>query len=310
MPEFLARLVVGILPVILFLLGLIYFDSYKLVRMRWVLGTIALGGVVAGVTYLINVWLITNLNLDIRVYSRYIAPVIEELAKALVLVFLENLYYLQSLPDSRFVVWLVRGCGTAIMHGGATAIFGIMAKGLSERDGVPVALAYVPGLMLAAIVHSVFNHFFLTPLLSTVGILIALPPLVVWIFERSEKSLARWINVGFDAHTELLELIESGGLSESKVGLYLTSLKERFRGEVVADLLCYLRLHVELSLRAKGLLMLRESGFRAEVDEETRAKFKELEFLEGSIGRTGKLAMAPFLQLSNQDLWQLYMLGK
>jgi RsiW-degrading membrane proteinase PrsW (M82 family) len=336
MPEFLARLVVGILPVILFLLGLIYFDSYKLVRMRWVLGTIALGGVVAGLTYLINVWLITNLNLDIRVYSRYIAPVIEELAKALVLVFLlrahrigflvdaaiygfaigagfalvENLYYLQSLPDSRFVVWLVRGCGTAIMHGGATAIFGIMAKGLSERDGVPVALAYVPGLMLAAIVHSVFNHFFLTPLLSTVGILIALPPLVVWIFERSEKSLARWINVGFDAHTELLELIESGGLSESKVGLYLTSLKERFRGEVVADLLCYLRLHVELSLRAKGLLMLRESGFRAEVDEETRAKFKELEFLEGSIGRTGKLAMAPFLQLSNQDLWQLYMLGK
>jgi hypothetical protein len=164
--------------------------------------------------------------------------------------------------------------------------------------------------MLAAIVHSVFNHFFLTPLLSTVGILIALPPLVVWIFERSEKSLARWINVGFDAHTELLELIESGGLSESKVGLYLTSLKERFRGEVVADLLCYLRLHVELSLRAKGLLMLRESGFRAEVDEETRAKFKELEFLEGSIGRTGKLAMAPFLQLSNQDLWQLYMLSK
>jgi hypothetical protein len=73
-------------------------------------------------------------------------------------------------------------------------------------------------------------------------------------------------------------------------------------------MLCYLRLHVELALRAKGLLMMREAGFAAAPDEETRASFKELEYLEDSIGPTGKLAMAPFVRISGHELWQLYML--
>src|SRR5262249_31707735 len=137
-----------------------------------------------------------------------------------------------------------------------------------------------------------------------------LPLLAFTVFERSERSLERWLHVGFDADTELLELINSGELSESRVGAYLHSLKERFRGEVVADMLCYLRIHVELSLRAKGLLMMRESGFKVDPDEPTRAKFKELEYLERSIGKTGKLAMAPFLHTSGKELWQLSMLGK
>ena len=44
-----------------------------------------------------------------------------------------------------------------------------------------------------------------------------------------------------------------------------------YRGEVVADMLCYMRLHVELALRAKGVLLMRESGLEAPIDEETRA---------------------------------------
>ena len=42
-------------------------------------------------------------------------------------------------------------------------------------------------------------------------------------------------------------------------------------------MLCYLRLHVELALRAKGMLMLRESGFEEPpLDDETRAQIEEL----------------------------------
>jgi len=57
-------------------------------------------------------------------------------------------------------------------------------------------------------------------------------------------------------------------------------------------------------------MMLREAGFRLDVDPEVREKFKELEFLEKSIGPTGKLSIAPFLHQKSRDLWQLYMLGK
>ena len=94
------------------------------------------------------------------------------------------------------------------------------------------------------------------------------------------------------------------------MGTYLHTMKAKFRGPVVADLLCYLRLYTELALRAKGILMMRENGFDVPVDEPTRAKFAELRYLEISIGKTGLLAIQPMCHMSHKDLWQLYMLGK
>ena len=104
------------------------------------------------------------------------------------------------------------------------------------------------------------------------------------------------------AHDEVMD--------RSCCGRYLDTLKRRFHGPVVADLLCYLRLHTELALRAKGVLLMRENGFDVPVDEATRDKFTELEYLEKSIGRTGLLALKPMLHMRHKDLWQLYMLGK
>jgi hypothetical protein len=116
--------------------------------------------------------------------------------------------------------------------------------------------------------------------------------------------------VGLDADAELLRLMQSGEFSQSRAGSYLQSLRDRFRGEVLADMLCYLRLHVELSIKAKGVLLMRESGFNVPPDAEVRAKFDELRYLERSIGATGKLAIMPFLHTGSHDLWQLHMLGR
>jgi RsiW-degrading membrane proteinase PrsW (M82 family) len=327
-------LAAGLLPVLLFLGCLIYLDSYKLVGLRQVLLVIVAGGVVAGAGYGLNVFLFQRLSLEFTTYSRYVGPVIEELLKGLVLVYLirshrvgflvdaaifgfaigagfavvENIYYLNLLPDARFVVWIIRGFGTAIMHGGTIAIFGIVSKALSESHPGRGLLNLLPGVLVAILLHSFFNHFFLSPLLSTLLVLLALPPLIVLIFQHSERSLQDWLGVGFDADTELLDLINSGQLSESKIGSYLQSLTGKFRGEVIADMLCYLRLHTELGLRAKGELMMRECGFKSELEPDIKAKFEEMKYLEGSIGRTGMLAMMPFLHVSDKTIWQLYML--
>ncbi len=74
-------------------------------------------------------------------------------------------------------------------------------------------------------------------------------------------------------------------------------------------MLCYLRLYTELALRAKGVLMMRENGLDVPVGERTREKFEEMKFLEESIGKTGVLAMKPFLHMTRKDLWQLYVLS-
>jgi hypothetical protein len=182
--------------------------------------------------------------------------------------------------------------------------------GLAVAERRPGLRAFLTGLALAILLHSGFNQFLLSPRTSTLGIVTVLPPLLYVVFRFSERSLGDWLGKGFDADTAMLELINSGRFAGSPVGRYLKTLKGKFEGPVVADLLCYLRLHTELSLRAKGILMMRESGFEVPVDPATRDLFTEMRYLEKSIGRTGVLAMKPMLGMSHQDLWQLYMLGK
>lgn len=53
---------------------------------------------------------------------------------------------------------------------------------------------------------------------------------------------------------------------------------------------------------------MRENGIEVPAGERTREKFEELRYLENSIGRTGCLAMRPFLQMERKDLWQLNVL--
>ena len=325
----------GLLPVCCFLAALVYLDSYELVPLKWVVGTIVLGCATGLASYVLNSVGLQWFDVGFTAYTRYVAPIVEEALKAAVIWVLmrnnrigflvdaaifgfavgagfaifENLYYLTILPDTRMGTWIVRGFGTAMMHGGATAIFAVITHTMLEQYPTKGRLALLPGLLIAAIIHSVFNHFFLAPLVNTALVLGILPLLFTVIFDRSDKALSEWLGAGFDADTELLELINSGALSASRVGLYLQSLREKFEGPIVADLLCYLRLHTELSIRAKGLLMMRESGFVNKAGEQTRAKLDELEYLEKSIGTTGKLAIKPFLRMSRKDLWQFFRLS-
>jgi hypothetical protein len=156
----------------------------------------------------------------------------------------------------------------------------------------------------------VFNHFYVSPNLTTVLQLLVLPVFFVGVFHLSELRTRDWLGVGFDSDAELLELIHSGRLSDSRIGSYLEQLKRRFEPTTVADMLCLLRLRLELSIRAKGILLMRQAGFSPEPDPELEAHFAELRYLEHAIGHTGLFAMAPFFHFSDRDLWQYHMLGK
>lgn len=327
---------VSVLPVLLFLGALLYLDSYKLVALRAVVAVVACGAMVAGISYVANGFALGWIVIDLPNYSRYIAPFIEEFLKGLVVVALirshrigflvdaaifgfavgtgfamvENLYFLRLVPDAGMGTWIVRGFGTAIMHGGATAIFAVMGLSMLERAKHASIVDLLPGYALAVLLHSGYNHLTQEPRWATLAILLVLPPLFYFVFERSEKAVGSWLGMGFDADAEMLELINSGSLSDSPVGQYLHTMKDKFHGPVVADLLCYLRIHTELALHAKGILLMRENGFDVDVDEATKAKFTEMRYLEESVGKTGLLAIQPMCHMSHKDLWQLYMLGK
>jgi len=333
--DFVAHALVGLLPVCCFLGALVFLDSYKLVPIRWVLGVIGLGCVAGLLSYPLNVGSRNILGIDFLTLTRYVAPFIEEALKGMIVVYLvrrnrigfpvdaaifgfgvgagfaifENLYYLRAMPDMVLGTWIIRGFGTAIMHGGATAIFAIVTHTLMGQNPTRGNVLVLPGFVVAVVAHSVYNHFFLMPIINTLVVVASLPILFAIVFQQSERSVQDWLGVGFDADAEIIGLINSGQFTTSKIGLYLHSLTQKFEGPVVVDMLCYLRLHKELAMRAKGLLMMREQGFMDKPGAETKAKLEEMKYLVSSIGPTGLRALNPFLRISRKDLWQIYMLS-
>lgn len=330
------RAAIGLLPALCFLAALLLLDGYKLVRLRTVTAIIAIGGVVAVLCYFINLGVIRAGSIDFDAYSRYGAPIVEESLKAVVILVLirtrrigflvdaailgyavgagfatvENLYYLRELTDPHVTVWIVRGFGTAVLHGGVQAIFAALVLANVDQRGTLDARAFMPPLALAVVVHAAFNQFVLPPIQQTLLVMVLVPPLLLWVFVRSERSVQGWIGTGFDADHELIGLLDSGEFSQSPAGQYLYALRSHFPGEVVGDLLCYLRLYTELALRAKGLLIMRENGIDVPIDQETREKLQELRYLEGSVGPTALRTLHPMMRMSRRDLWQMYMLGK
>lgn len=334
--EFLVKILVSLLPVFAFLGALVILDTYKLLKFGSVLTTVFVGCVIAMISALINVWVMERFDLAFSYFTRYGAPLIEEILKGVFVVYLvkanrigfmvdaaiygfaigagfaftENIYYFHSILDTSLYVWVIRGFGTAIMHGATTATFAVISDVVSDRKASEKLPVFLPGLGTAVVFHSFYNHFFLSPVVYTVLLLTTLPAIAVIVFKRSEKSLGDWLGVGFDSDAELLEIINKGKVSDTNVGRYIQSIKDRYPGEVVFDMICLLRIYLELSIRAKGILMMREAGLETKPDPGIKEKFNELDFLERSIGRTGKLAISPFLHKSSEDLWQLHVLGK
>ena len=328
-------LALGVLPVLLLLAGLRVMDSYRLVSGPAVSRSLGAGAVAAALAFAANAWLLDH-GVDDGAVRRYLAPILEETLKAAWVVVLirthrvgflvdsgihgfaagtgfavvENVYYAWAVGSTGLSFWLVRGLGTAVLHGTTTAIVAIVSQGLSERRAAAGFLPFLPGLALSIGIHSLYNHLLFNPLLATSTILVVTPLLLVAIYERSERATRAWLGMGLDSDVERLELILSGDERHTPIGEYLESLRHRFEGPILADMLCLLRIHLELGIRAKGTLIARAAGLDLPVDEDVRAGLEELRYLERSIGRTGRLAMLPLLRTRTRDLWQVYVLSR
>ena len=329
-----SRILISLSPVIVLALILYLLDSYKLVKWPCACASLLKGAAAALCCLGVNLFMMHTLPVDLAFYSRYIAPFIEEAAKALLLfdlisrkrigflvdaaihgaalgagfAVIENIYYLYHLAEPSLLLWFIRGFGTAIMHASCTVLFGILCKRMCDHHGQPGLKSWGPAYLAAVLVHSSFNHFWLPPIYMTLAMMVILPPLIILVYENSERSLRKWLTLSMDEEMAMLEMILSGRFSQSKFGQYMLSLRTHFPAAVVVDLLCYLRIYLELAIRAKGILLLRQHGIPAQPDAMLKEKFLEFKFLEKSIGKTGKLALAPFMRLEDRELWQLYML--
>jgi RsiW-degrading membrane proteinase PrsW (M82 family) len=330
------NIIVSILPVFLLLITLIFFDSFKLVKWYNLAVCTACGAAAAILSYFLNTILISLFQSDFSFYAKYISPELEELLKAIIiLIFIrigkigfaidgailgfavgagfslvENSFYLASLPDQNILIWIVRGFGTAIMHGGATSIMTVTAMFLTSRKDHFSTTLLLPGLAFGIVIHALYNQFLVPPLISTAALFFIVPATMIMLFNNNEKSLRQWLEFEFDSEAKLLLVIKSGKFSESRLGSYFLSVKDRFPREIIVDMLAYIQLYLELSIKAKAILMLQEQGFPVLRDPDIDNKLKELEYLRHSIGKTGLLALSPILRMSRKDLWKINLLQK
>src|SRR5262249_47193002 len=152
---------------------------------------------------------------------------------------IENLWYLQSLSDANYSAWLVRGFGTAVMHGGATALFAAASHEMNERQFVGDATQYrfnaflfLPGFIAAYVLHSAFNHLAHVPTLAMALTLLLVPLALFFILSRSERATQHWIKTDRDAHRTALDAIRGGRFAESEQGRRLKAIAARFQGAV------------------------------------------------------------------------------
>jgi protease PrsW len=327
-------IVASLLPVLVFLAVLLLMDSFKLVPFRAVSVALLAGAVSALAALAFQTWLVAETGMSERALYRYAGPVTEEILKAVYVVIVlrrgrlgflvdaalvgfsvgtgfalvENLEYLRRVNDGSLILWLVRGFGPAILHGAMTALFAILLKSLSDRYPARGVLIVPAALALPMAGHSLYNHFPMPPVVATCVLLILVPAVVTVVFERSERATREWVGEGLDLDVELLNLVTSPDFGRTRLGKYLGELKERFPGPVVADMFCLLRVELELAIRAKGMLMAREAGLELPADSDVKARLSELRYLQGSIGPTGLLALAPLRVSSDRDQWHSYLL--
>jgi len=325
----------SLLPVVVFLLGLCLLDSYRLVRPSAVVVSVGLGVAIALAALAILRIVVAAGGWSQYRYSSLAGPAVEETLKfgymaALIaskragfmidaaihgfavgagFAIVENVLFLSS-ADSSLAVSALRGFGTAIMHGGTAALAGIVAVRFAEARGAGSGAGLMIGFATALGIHVLYNQAVAFPAAAAAGAMIVLPVTIVFFFREGQAAIRRWLGVGFDTDAELLEMVSGGQIGGSKIGAYLCSMREHYPPAIVADMFCLLRLRIELSIRAKGILLMRQAGFEPPRDPEMSEKFDEMRHLERSVGTAGMLAMQPLLRWRDKDLWEINMLAR
>ena len=225
----------ALIPVLVLLAVFDWLDAFELVNFKEILILLLLGGVAALLSWPVSGRLLDTLPIGFSVYSRFVAPWIEEAIKGLVIVALfrmnrigykldaviagfaigagfsvvENIIYLLHFPDYGAGTWLVRGFGTAVMHGATLAVLAAIAHQFAERENREAASEFdfhfwwfVPGYLVAVALHTAFNQFPDRPLVAMLGAIVVAPLTLIGIFYVGSHEAHRWLVVEMAEHRD------------------------------------------------------------------------------------------------------------
>jgi len=335
------KFLVSIVPVVAFLLVFSRLDVFDFLSLKVIAALLLAGAGAAVLSLTVNGSLIYTFSIETGRYSFFFAPVVEELFKALPIIILfhhnrlgykldagisgfaigagfamiENMWFLTEITDSNLSTWLVRGFGTAIMHGGTTAIFSLIGHEMTERQAESGSATYsfrliyfVPGILVAILIHFLFNYFVGQPLVTMLLTLLLVPLVLFLTFAFNEQAISKWLKDDSEKHRQALDDIESGKFAESKDGLAIRKIMERSILGNIDDVFAYILLMNQLILRAEELILASHDDEEIDAGEAEVEMFERLMLLEGRIGPITLMSIEPHLGFSRNDIWEFNQL--
>lgn len=327
----------ALLPIAIYIYVVYKLDNFSLLSVKRLLTLVLCGMLAAVVCY--GLFTLTGKIMPERV-SDLANPVMEEMVKAIPLLILawrkkmvffidsiicgaavgggfsilENVFYLVLGDSLGFGTMLFRGLEVALIHMGCSACIAtafMFAVRLSERSKAKKVVKHSDVVMAASlliispILHVLHNAFHFNPFMQFVFVIGAVAALLIWIYQYDEDMIHSWLDNGLDTQVNLLQSIREGHLDETNTGQFLMSVKKSFPPEVFFDVICYVQLHVELSVAAKSRFMLREVELEMPLEDAQKEKylslFTEFKILEQRLGKTATMIVAPVVKLDPAD---------
>lgn len=328
----------ALVPVLVLLVVFIWLDAFKLMSLKEILSLLVMGGIAAGLAWPVSGRLLDTLPIGFSFYSRFVAPWIEEAIKAGMMIILfrlnrigykldavisgfaigagfsvvENMVYLLRFPDYGAGTWLVRGLGTAVMHGTTLAVLAAIAHELAERETREAAgdfdfhlWWFLPGYLTAVALHTAFNQFPDRPLLAMLGAMIIAPLAIIGIFNFGAAEAQRWLTAECAAHHIQLDELRSGKWPDSPAGNKISALAKRLDGESAKRVRRYWEVQAWLVVQAEEVMMEEAAGDVHIAREEIRAAFAELAGLRQALGKSTFTALKALLPFSRNDYWEV-----
>lgn len=316
-------LAISIIPNLLYLLILKALDSFALARFKLVLRNMLIG-----LAWCALAFVLTNpvcLGIPVTVGDVSLMPLIEEVLKGIIpvcLIFrhkfrfmaqsliygaavgsgfslLENILYFYFNPEMAFGTALVRGLGCAILHMGCTALFATILL-LAERTmkKIPaLVISILPSVTIHFLHNRILEYGLVNPMVELVLVVAVFLGLFIFLFIFGEMKIRKWMDRSINDDITTLSAIRSGNFASTKTGEYLLNVKEHFPPEMFFDMLCYVRLFLELRVDKQSEMLMRQAGFtNGEAGDRhaaRSAKKAEMKNLAEQIGRTGMLVLAP-----------------
>ena len=329
---------VALIPVIVLLGLFVWLDAFALMSFGEILVLLLLGALGALAAWPVSGRLLDTLPIGFSLYSRFVAPWIEEAIKAVLVIVLfrmnrigykldavisgfaigagfsvvENIFYLTIFPEYGTGTWLVRGFGTAIMHGTTLAALAAIAHEFAERETREAAaefdfslMWFVPGYGVAVALHTGFNQFPDRPLIAMLAAVLVAPLALIAILNFGTAEARRWLAAECVEHRSQVESLRSGRWPGGPAGQKVAALAGRLDPESAKRVRRYWELQAWLVAEAEESLM-EEAGGDAEFDAaEVRAALAELDGLKRALGRSTYVALQALLPFSRNDYWEV-----